>query len=140
MGNSFLFKTSICMFLSTAGALVFMNHSLNKFLLGLYFLGDSTSIWNHGSSSEGGGPNKVARYVDRAVMAGGACCDLYYMAHIQDTRVLGGTIICYSAAIGSYFISKTRESESSRVAFHASSHFWVTVLHTLQLYIHINPM
>ena len=128
MGNPVLFKTSILMFGSTALAALFMKHSVNKILLALYFFGDTTSILNHGMNS------RLAQRLDRIVMAVGACCDLYYMKNITDKKYFGICVASFLSSISSYFISKI--FLKSRIVFHASAHFWVTVLHTTQLFVH----
>ena len=77
--------------------------------------------------------SRLAQRLDRIVMAVGACCDVYYMKNITDKKYFGICVASFLSSISSYFISKI--FLKSRIVFHASAHFWVTVLHTTQLFV-----
>ena len=119
MANVYLFITSMLMLTCTSVSIIINN---NKYIVVLYYIGSLTSVWNHGTNSN------IARICDRYVMRVGALIDLYYIIHVYNKIEF---ILPFILAIFSFYYSKTLIN--NRTIWHALSHFWITVLHTLIL-------
>ena len=112
MVNKLLTVSSVCMFICN----LFCKNKKPKIV---YFIGNTTSILNHSTSSE------LFKKLDRSFMVFGALVDTYYIIKI-DKRLF----ILLGSSIVSFFISK----KSKNVLFHLNSHLLINVLHCKLLY------
>jgi len=105
------------MTMCTSTSLFYIPFSKNKLLYIVYFIGDFTSIWNHGFHS------RFAIIVDRSVMCTGALIDLWYMGN--DYIIF----VPFTLAIFCYFISKKIKIKYA----HVLAHVFISISHTFQL-------
>jgi hypothetical protein len=112
MVNKLLTVSSVCMFVCNL-------FCKNKKLKIVYFIGNTTSILNHSTSSE------LFKKLDRSFMVFGAFVDTYYILK-TDKRLF----ILLGSSIVNFFVSK-----KYGILFHLNSHLLINFLHCKLLYL-----